>query len=132
MARTGLIIYLCKQAGNVGDGLGSMVKKDGVNAEGSGTGDGFLDIIKENDLLWLHLETLTRDLEDALVRLGDMLFIRIDDEIGHLIKMELFRLSAACSRHGVAQDRRFVTRTLLFEELGELLIQLILLPNIVA
>jgi len=76
------------QAGlDVGDGLGGVLKEDGMDAQLAGSHQRSLVVVKEDHLCWLHAKALTGQFKDASIRFGNPFLVRVNDEIGYLIKM---------------------------------------------
>src|SRR5215467_5633768 len=94
----------------VGNSLGVVLKEDSMNAQFASARQGSLVIVKKDHLCWLHAKALAGQFINAPIRLGYSHFVRVDDEVGHLVKMVALLLSGPGANKAVANDSGQIAR----------------------
>ena len=70
-----------------GDGLFGFSQEDGLDAKRAGSSDVGFDVVQEDDLCGLHTKALAGEFKDAPLRLGNPLFMGINEEVAYLSKL---------------------------------------------
>src|SRR5579859_1047903 len=82
-----------------------------MDATIAGSSNAAFDVVKKDHLAWLHAKTLTGQFINAPIRFGNPHFMRINDQVGHLIKMVALLLSAPGANKAIADDGGLIART---------------------
>src|SRR5438034_9955400 len=95
---------------NSSDGLGGVLKEDGVDTTFASSRYGSLVIVEEDHLCWLHSKALPGQFKYAPLRLGNPLLMRINKEVAHLSKVVALLLFVPSTSKTVTEGGGLIAR----------------------